>query len=250
MRCFVICCTLVLSLPAVGQVEEIKEKSAENRRNRKQPVEQQYQNNDHQGGFFLFDLFFGIIPSWQQLKLSADRTRYPSLVSVEILTQGALNPPNYYFIWPRIRGNWGIFSSDFRMNYLIDRVSDGSYAHIRTNDWQVLQLNIITSRFITLRTGAGMMNEAFTGGGSFMEWTAMLEFHNRLQSDRMSFEYRHARDWVTNAWPRFEISAQYQRQILTVGKMHTLLSVGLVYQNYYRTIPVTGLMSGLLFRFY
>ncbi len=237
-------------IAACAQVEDIKRESEKNSQNTKRSIAPGYHENDRSGGFFLFDLFFQVIPAWQHFKLSAERSRYPSLVSLELLAQGAAHPPGYYFLWPRIRGNWGIVSTDYRINYLIEEVSDGSYIHIRTSDWQILQLNIITSRFLTLRFGNGILKETFGRRASFYEWSAMMGVHNRRQSDMMWLEYRHAYDFSTRAWPRLELSAQYQHQLFEGKRVHGLFSVGLAYQNYYRAVPVIGVQGGLVFRFY
>lgn len=234
-----------------GQIDDIKRASEENDQKRKKSVASSYnRDNDTNGSFFLFDLFFKVIPSWQRFKLSADRSRYPSLVSFETMAQGAAHPEELYFLWPRIRGNWGIFSTDYRMNYLIEEVSDGSYTHIRTNDWQILQLNIITSRFLTLRVGNGILKEAFGGGATFYEWSVLMGIHNRRQTNMVWLEYRQAHDFRTGALPRLELTAQYQHLLFNVKWLHGLASAGVVYQNYYRSVPVVGAQAGLVFRFY
>lgn len=235
---------------AFAQVEDIKRESEENNQRTKRSVAADYHENDRTGGFFLFDLFFQAIPAWQRFKLSADRTRYPSLVSLELLAQGAAHPPAYYFLWPRIRGNWGIVSTDYRVNYLIEEVSDGSYIHIRTSDWQILQLNIITSRYLTLRLGNGTLQENFGRRAVFYEWSAMIGVHNRRQTEMLWMEYRHAHDFRTGAWPRLELSAQYQHLLFESKPAHGFISAGVVYQNYYRSVPVVGVQGGLVFRFY
>ncbi len=243
---FVISSGLVL-----GQVEDIKRKSEENARQKPRQASTERPEDDvGGGGLFIFDLFFRTLPAWQQFRLSAERSRHPSLVSAEVFVQGAANPPSYYFFWPRVRGNWGIFSTDFRMNYLLEQVSDGTFVHVRTNDWQVLQLNLITSRYLTLRVGNGMMNEAFAGRNTFYEWSVLLGIHNRVQTRMLGFEYRHARDFSTDSWPRLELSMQYLHSLLERGAFHTLFSAGLVYQNYYRTVPVFGFQFGLVTRIY
>lgn len=241
---------LLAVVVACAQVEDIKRESEKNSQKTKRSVAPGYNENERAGSFFLFDLFFQVIPAWQHFKLSADRSRYPSLVSLEIMAQGAAHPPGYYFLWPRIRGNWGIFSTDYRLNYLIEEVSDGSYSHIRTSDWQILQLNIITSRFLTLRVGNGILKETFARRSSFYEWSAMMGVHNRRQTDMVWMEYRHAHDFNTGAWPRLELSAQYQRQLFKSKPAQGLISAGVVYQNYYRSVPVLGVQGGLVFRFY
>jgi len=232
-----------------AQVNEIKQASEENNKGSKNSGSSD-SGDDSGSGLFIFDLFFNAIPDWQRVKLQDDRARYPSMVSLEVYLQGAVKPSAYYLLWPRVRGNWGLFSTDFRMNYLIEEDVDDGWVHIRTNDWQILQLNLITSRFITFRFGTGVMTEAFGDRQSFNEWDFMLGFHAPDQTNLIFFEYRFAKDWQTGANPRREFSIQYQRQLFSAGALHGCLSVGGVYQRYYNSIEVWGIQAGFVFRLY
>jgi hypothetical protein len=58
------------------------------------------------------------LADWQQYKLKKSEVN-PSLVSLDVITQVATQPSRYYLVNPRVRGNWGLFSSDFRVNYLL-----------------------------------------------------------------------------------------------------------------------------------
>lgn len=200
------------------------------------------------GGFFL-DFMFDVFIGGQVTKLRNDRERYPSMVSLDVMFQGAVKPSSYYILWPRIRGNWGLFSTDFRMNYLIEEGIDG-YVHIRTNDWQVLQLNLVTSRFFTFRLGTGFMQEAFGDKRNFSESAFMLFVHAPDQTKSLGFEYRFSKDWNTGANPRREFSVQYQHQLFEAGKLHAYATVGGVYQKYYNTIEVWGIQGGLVLRLF
>ncbi|MFN3839965.1 MAG: hypothetical protein ACK4RF_04585 [Cyclobacteriaceae bacterium] len=234
---------------AFAQVDEIKQASEENS-SKQSDRSNSGSDGGSGGGFFVFDIFFNAIPDWQRFKLKDDRARYPSMVSLDVLLQGAIKPSAYYVLWPRIRGNWGLFSTDFRMNYLIEEDPDGGFKHLRTNDWQILQLNLITSRFITFRFGTGFMHEAFGKGESFNEWDFVLGFHSPDQYKVIVFEYRFAKDWNTGSNPRREFSAQYQHQIFSTGSLHGYISVGGAYQRYYNSIEVWGIQAGLVFRLF
>jgi hypothetical protein len=240
---------IVLSGAVFAQVDEVKQASESN--NDKKSDRSGSGNDGGSGvGFFVVDVFFNAVPDWQRFKLKDDRARYPSMVSLEVLLQGAVKPSAYYILWPRVRGNWGLFSTDFRMNYLIEEDDDGGFKHIRTNDWQILQLNLITSRFITFRFGTGFMQEAFADGQSFNEWDFMLGFHAPDQTKLIFFEYRFAKDWNTGANPRREMSVQYQHQVFSTGALHGYFSAGAVYQRYYNSIEVWGVQAGFIFRLF
>jgi hypothetical protein len=240
---------VIVIIPAIvqAQVDEIKSASAKNA-SHSGKSESGSRGGGGGGGFFAEVLFGGIV-EWQTFKLQDDRARYPSMVSLDIMVQGAIKPSSYYMLWPRIRGNWGIFSSDFRINYLIEEDIEG-FKHIRTNDWQVLQINLVTSRFFTFRLGTGFMQEAFGARREFSESAFMLFIHAPDQSKNIGFEYRFAKDWETGANPRREFSIQYQHEIFRTGILHGYATAGGVYQKYYNTIEVWGIQAGLMLRLF
>jgi hypothetical protein len=135
------------------------------------------------------------------------------------------------------------------MNYLIEEGAEG-FEHIRTNDWQVLQLNLITSRFLTFKAGAGYMQEAFNTEEMFYESAFLFFVHAPDQSKLLGFEYRFAKDFDTGANPRWELSAQYQHELFNKGVLHGYASVGTVFQKYYNEIEVWGIQAGFVFRIF
>lgn len=243
------CLALLCVREACAQVDEIKRASSGNSRSGKSVTSYSESNNDtHSSGIF-FDLFFGSIINGHSNKLSADRERYPSMVSLDIMLQGAVKPASYYILQPRIRANWGLFSTDFRMSYLIEDDVEG-LKHIRTNDWQVLQLNLITSRFLTLRVGTGFMQEAFGDNRYFSETAVMLHVHAPDQSKLLGFEFRFAKDFESGLNPRREFNVHYQHQVFEASVLHGYISLGGLYQRYYNHIDVWGVQAGLVFRIF
>ncbi|HEU5292271.1 MAG TPA: hypothetical protein VFU05_16600, partial [Cyclobacteriaceae bacterium] len=228
-----VCCCLQLH----AQVSEIKTASKENSSGKSGKSGSSEGDDSDGGGAFFFDFLFGGIAEWQKFKLQSYRERYPSMVSLDVMMQGGIKPSSYYLLWPRVRGNWGLFSTDFRMNYLIEEGVEG-YTHIRTNDWQVLQLNLVTSKFFTFKAGAGYMQEAFNTKESFYESAFLMFVHAPDQSKVLGFEYRFAKDFDTGANPRWELSAQYQHELFNKGSLHGYASAGTVFQKYYNTINV------------
>lgn len=241
------CCGLQLH----AQVSEIKNASAENSSGKagKGGSSDGGSSDSDSGGSFFFDLLFSGIADWQIYKLREDRERYPSMVSLDVMLQGGVKPSSYYMLWPRVRGNWGLFSTDFRMNYLIEEGAEG-YTHIRTNDWQILQLNLVTHRFFTFKAGAGFMQEAFNAEEMFYESAFLLFVHAPDQSKSLGFEYRFAKDWDTGSNPRWELSAQYQHELFNKGALHGYATIGTVFQKYYNEIEVWGVQAGLVFRLF
>jgi hypothetical protein len=235
------CCSIAL----FAQVDEIKGASSKN----SSGSGERGRSGGGSGGIGFFFNGLQALGAWQSMKLQNDRERYPSMVSLDIMAQVAVKPSSYYMFFPRVRGNWGLFSTDFRMNYLIEEGLDG-FKHIRTSDWQIIQLNLITSRYFTFRLGTGFMKEAFGDKKSFSESALMFNVHAPDQTKNLGFEYRFAKDWETGVNPRREFSVQYQHQILTAGALHGYASIGGVYQKYYNTIEVWGVQGGLVFRLF
>ncbi|HMV09813.1 MAG TPA: hypothetical protein PK325_15745 [Cyclobacteriaceae bacterium] len=246
MKPFLLACTMLFCLSiSHAQVDEIKSASKNN--SKKSGHSSDSDDGDGVGLDVFFFLFDGL-GSLHTSKLQ-NRENYPSAISVDIALAGAIKPASYYVLQPRIRGNWGLFSTDFRMSYLIEDDVEG-FKHIRTNDWQVLGLNLITNRFFTFRVSTGFMQEAFADHRYFSESAVALNVHAPDQSKVLGFEFRFAKDWDSGLNPRREFSVQYQHQIFQASALHGYVSLGGLYQRYYNSIDVWGVQGGLVFRFF
>ncbi len=107
---------LFLSVAAVSQVNDIKKRSSENSSRKS---EGGHSGSSGSSNVAIFFDVFRLIGAAQSDKLhKADSIK--RLVSLETFFQGAVQPSNYYLFNPRIRGNWGLFSTDFRVNYLLE----------------------------------------------------------------------------------------------------------------------------------
>ena len=241
-----ICLMLLCAGNMYAQVDEIKGAS---RSNSSQKSGGSNSDGGNGGGVGL-DVFFFLFDGLGSLHISKIQARKnPAVISVDVGLQGAVKPAGYYIFQPRIRGNWGLFSTDFRLNYLIEDDIDG-LKHIRTNDWQVLQLNLITNRFFTFRVGTGFMQEAFEDYQYFSESAFIFNVHAPDQRKLIGLEYRFSKDWNTGANPRREFSIQYQHQIFQASILHGYIAFGGLYQRYYNRIDVWGIQTGLVFCFF
>jgi hypothetical protein len=231
----IILCLSVISL-AKAQVDEIKNSSSSHKSDSR--------SSNNSGGAavnIFFQLMFNNIVQWQQAKLQ-QRSQVPSIVSLETMFQGAVQPSSYYIFNPRIRGNWGLFSTDFRFNYLVEE-GIHEVKLLRTNDWQILQLNLVTSKDVTFRMGGGIMKEAFGVGNIYSEWTAALNI--RPMNSRIGgfAEYR-------NSQARREVNAHLRYSFFEKGRLHGYLTAGGVFQRYYSSVNVWGLQGGVAFSLY
>ncbi|NOS92659.1 MAG: hypothetical protein HOP30_12100 [Cyclobacteriaceae bacterium] len=201
------------------------------------------------GGGFFVDIFINSLSEigvWQKYKLDK-RSENEYIVSLDVIAQAAVQPSRYYLMNPRIRGNWGLFSTDFRINYLLEEKITGN-EDLTTIDWQILQLNLVTTRHVIGRIGGGFMKENFGGQESFFESTYGVFFQSGQKHLGANLEYRLAQDFTTGAIPRRELGAHFEYRLASKGYWNTYLTMGGVYQQYYESVSVWGIQAGLALR--
>jgi hypothetical protein len=245
--------TILLSLQvliASAQVGDIKNASSNNSNSGSGGSKGGDRSSGSGSGSFLYFFVDAIsgLAQWQEYKLQKKDVN-PYMVSLDIISQVAIQPSRYYLYNPRIRGNWGLFSTDFRINYLLEENVLGAQ-DLSSIDWQVLQLNIVTTRHVIGRIGGGFMKENFGGRQSFFESTYGIFVQSNSKSIGVSAEYRLAQDFVTGAIPRREVSAQFEKRLFSKGYWNTYLTLGGVYQRYYESISVWSVQAGLAFRIF
>lgn len=240
---------MLLSSLAVGQVSEIKSSSASNARVRSSGGERM--GSGSSGGFFAYffiDFVGSGIVQWQRATLDK-REDIPQVLSIESFGQVAIQPSAYYVFNPRVRGNWGIFYSDFRVNYMVEESIDG-FEELTTTDWQVIGLNLVNHRNVTVRLGTGLMKENFGERLTFNESVVGVSVRGNDQQLGGSAEYRWARDYTTGAMPRQEWSLFMERKLFDRGALHGFATGGLIFQRYYSHLNVWGLQGGFAFKVY
>lgn len=232
---------------ALGQTDEIKKKSIENAGNRSSG-RSEGSSGGSGGGWFFFNSF-RLLSTWQAIKLEKAQEN-KRLISLETYFQGAVQPSSYYLANPRIRGNWGLFSTDFRFNYLVEESKGSGSGDLSTFDWQIVQLNIVTTKNVIGRIGFGNMVENYGAKQTFFEWTAGVNIFPNHQKFGGAVEYRVAKDYNTNAIPRREVNFFVEKQLFSTGVLHGALTLGGVYQRYYESVSVWGMQAGLVVRIY
>jgi hypothetical protein len=223
---------------AYGQVDDIKRESSQRSGGRREG------STYSSGSAFAFDLVtFGIqgLIEWQTAKLQ-NRSNNPYLVSVDVIAQGAFQPSGYYILHPRLRANWGLFSTDFRMNYLIEESLEG-LKHVRTTDWQVVQLNLVTERTVNFYIGFGFLKEEFNDNASFFEWSTAASVMPESLPIAFQVEYRHSD-------PRIELNGNVQYPVISMKSARLSFVAGCVYQRYYSSISVWGMQAGLMLKIF
>jgi hypothetical protein len=197
------------------------------------------------GGSFMVDFFFqfmlGNMIQWQRATLD-QKHEVPGTVSLDLMLQTAVQPSSYYIVNPRVRGNWGIFSTDYRMNFIVEESFDG-IEYLQTNEWQVLQLNVANTRNFGFRIGGGFLQERFSERNTYAEFTGAI--HIRPSGKRLSgiAEYR-------NSDARSEVNGHVRYSMFDRFRLHGYLTAGAVFQRYYQTVNVWGLQGGVAFSIY
>jgi hypothetical protein len=224
---------------ALGQVDEIKSSSSGHSESKGSSG----RNAGNSGVMtdFFFNFMFTEIIHLQQMKLQ-HRQDVPSMVSLDLMLQAAAQPSSYYIINPRIRANWGLFSTDFRVNYIVEEEIGGAKL-LRTNDWQILQLNLVTTRDVSFSVGGGVLQEAFESRQSFPEWTTRLQIRPRGKKLGGIAEYR-------NSEARREVNGHLHYALFSRGACHAYLTAGAVFQRYYEAVNVWGLQGGVTLSIY
>ena len=235
---------LLTGFSASAQVDDIKSASKSNSRS------SGGDKRSSGGGtniFFIFDMF-RVIGSWQHNVLQK-KSEIPGLVGFDLMAQAAFQPSAYYVVNPRVRGNWGIFSSDFRTNYLIEE-KIGKNADLITYDWQIVQLNFITTKHVTVRVGTGIMKEGFADQLTFSESSISTNLMFKENTWGSFAEWRSAKDYNTGAVPRRELNLQVHRKLFDAGHWRGFVTGGFQFQRYYSAVNIWGIQFGGIFKFY
>lgn len=230
-----------------AQVDEIKKKSEENANSPKKSSGQTTETTASEGdGLGFFNLLvdgFVLFGAAQVAQLERRRAE-EHLVSLEAHSQAALQPPAYYIVMPRLRANWGLFSSDARFNVLLEQ-STRSFKAFRSFDWQLLQLNLVNREPVTFRVGIGYLQELDGGEGLFPEYTFGLDLRLKDNQWRGGGELRVASDGQTEIVPRLETSGRVQYRLFEGAGLAGYATGGLTFQRYYESLNVWGVVTGL-----
>lgn len=128
----------------------------------------------------------------------------PRIKSLEFSGQYSAMPSDYGVAIPRMRANWGLFSTDIRYYHQFE-TRLGDFSSYNSFDWQFLMLNLVTSQKVNFRLGTGIMNERVTGF-TYNENTFNLDIYptNRL---KINAEGRFALDYGSGNVVRREWNA-------------------------------------------
>jgi len=173
----------------------------------------------------------------------------PTVVSVDFMPHFGFNPPSCMLMLPRIRGNWGLFSTDFRLNNMMELGTGHGVKFYRTLDWQILELNLIVTEPITARIGSGFMYEKYSNT-YFSESYIGLDWYMKKNLYLTTAEFRIAKDYETGATPRAEGNLRFNYKVLDNKNLYGYVTAGCIYQNYYNSVDLWTAQVGLTFNFH
>jgi hypothetical protein len=163
--------------------------------------------------------------------------------SIELMPHVAYGSMQILSYVPRIRANFGLFSTDFRITSLND-MSDAEQGTYYTYDWQILQVNFVHTKHIGVYAGGGYLAEhTSTSVNKFFEfslgvllreygpWSGAVEYRNSDYSD-------------TGIKVRQEGSARVSYTFLEKKPFYVNVTAGALLQNYYQSIPVWSGVGG------
>lgn len=199
------------------------------------------------GTFNLFGYLIQGVVFVQKEALNA-RKVHPEIVSLEgSFTSGYYKNFNTVLFTPRIQANWGLFSTEFREQRLIDATST-----LNTYDWQVLKLNI-PMHPLTLYGGLGFTNVpiyklayfeySFGARLRFLKEKFLSEASYRSTEISTGGKFRQEYKFTLD----YEVTS-YKVKNKTQFRISPML--GFVYQKYFDRINQYYIVGGVTFRLY
>ncbi len=201
------------------------------------------------GGFYFIDFLID-----HHKEIMNMRYLDPTVLSFEINGQFAYalhfahdTVFNYINYLPEVRGNLGIFSTDFRFNMLTEYTNDFPNSF---KSWELLfLLNIIPDESFKIIFGSGIYNETFTDSYYNENY---LEFKIGMpnQHDFIDMDSRVVFDYSTSKLPFFEGGIRYNTRIISFSHVYAYITLGAMYQNYYSSHDIWAARGGIALNFH
>ena len=238
-----------------SQVDDIKEKARDKKesdreeqnsgdRHSRRSHHHDNDNNDLAGCFGDI-IWFILYKSFEGLQTAAlsQKADYPYITSAESKLWAGYSPNYSALIFsPELKGNWGIFSTDFRFVSLHDNTGS-----LNNFEWQIIKLNIPVKTF---KASAGIgFTQLLDPKVSYFEYTFGMELRLFKEKAVFSGEYRDS-PIATGDHFRREVSVQTDYEIIKTGNFHFSPFVGFRYQQYFNEFDYYYLNTGLVVRFY
>ncbi len=156
----------------------------------------------------------------------------PEMVSVETSFDANISKNAGFLFRPRLRANWGLFSTEARFYNLIARDSAGAYGRFAYFDWQPLMVNFFAKKAFKFRAGTGLSYEYFTKN-TYNEHTLQVEIAP-VRNFVMKAEGRWTIDYKTMMYVRQEAILELDYQIKTRKHWAFFVGFNASYNNLYQ----------------
>ena len=262
---FLICCLsfFIFSITTFAQVGEIKTKSNKNTDKPKTQSNNNSSGSNDSGGGCLSDIFNTCFSSCVSSVFEAivigsidlhkeyisQKKEIPTVTSLEFMPTYGYCPKGSHLIMPRIRGNWGLFSTDFRYYNILESTPNNGIENYKTYDWQIIELNPLITKNVKLRIGSGFMYEDFSRI-YFNESSIALDLSFKKDTYLSNFEFKIAKDYNHGSTPRTEGNIRFNYKIIDLDNLYGYATLGGLYQNYYSSVDVWTIQAGMAFNFH
>ena len=240
---------LIITANAMGQVGDVNKnvkKDKDKSGNTKSTATMDSGSSNNSGGWFfgfIIEAFAVTIGAAQRAALE-NVVIYPERVSLEsFATYGTdLNSDAQYF-QTGLRGNWGIFGTDFKYNNLKDITGQ-----LKTIDWQVMVIRIPIQNF-KIDYGLGFIgildqDQAYYNSSIGFDWrlpNVGINIASAYQwSQRTSLGTRYKRGFI--------LRADYE--IYGYKKLHLSPMLEYAYQNYFEETSFSLISVGVIIRLF
>lgn len=165
------------------------------------------------------------------------------MVSLESINKvGNFGEQDGFLFTPHIRGNWGIFSTDFRLQTIHDVTGT-----LQTQDWQIIQFNLPID-ILKISYGLGLSKIA-EYDFSYFEQTVRGELRFAKRRGKISIEYRNAKKGTDEVFRR-ETNAFIDYELIHARKFRMSPSLMVSKQTYFDTYKQLYLGGGVNVRIF
>ncbi len=182
------------------------------------------------------------------------RSEDPTVLSLEFMPhfcKSVDSKYDNYNILPRIRGRWGIWSTEASFNQLVET---GDLNNFRTFSWQIMQLNFEAVPVFNFRIGSGLYweNNSSTDPNTkkknmFNEHSMAIEIKLNDLKSVITLEGRTTWDYNTKHNVYHAISLFDSFRLIKSDHVFVYAVGGIDYQNYYAQVDWFSVRAGLTF---
>jgi hypothetical protein len=176
-------------------------------------------------------------------KLIHNRVDYPEAISFSASFIAGISPESQFGVMPKIRGTYGIFSSEFSFFQLSDYGNYGNGIQQKIS-WQVLQINSYPAKNVNFKYGGGM--QLYNAGEDLLtELAASLELKFLDQKVGIVIEGKYASDYSKSETNNSEISLFTKINLAKSNHVRSNLLIGASYNHFMNNREAVGLHFGL-----